>query len=139
MWRHVKLIILIINVYLYCNVPITYATQVFHNVITREVEPRPHFTEELEDVVSKLLTKQPGMRLGCLKGGANDIMKHPWFESIDWGKLVKRQLKAEVFTNFIPKQSNPLDVSAFDTYPEEDEQDWSAYLDPVKDRVFAKF
>jgi serine/threonine protein kinase len=46
-----------------------------------------YISRPLSDLVSKLLTTQPGRRLGNLKGGIIDIMKHKWFGTFDWAGL----------------------------------------------------
>ncbi len=37
-----------------------------------------------------LLVKEPAKRLGFGPGGSSDVMKHPFFRAVDWGKLEGR-------------------------------------------------
>ncbi len=63
------------------------------NIIKNRLDFPAHLKDkEAKDLISKLLTKDPVMRLGCLKGGAEDIMNHPWFSSIDWKALYDKQI-----------------------------------------------
>ena len=72
------------------------------------------------DIVKGLLNKDPYQRLGSFKGGVDDILNHPWFSSIDFDKLVNKDIKAPR----VPKIKNPLDASNFD--------DWSHLEDKMK-------
>ncbi|GBG26750.1 Protein kinase, putative [Hondaea fermentalgiana] len=67
-----------------------------------------------EHLVRKLLTKSPSQRLGCLRDGALDVKRHPFF-SVDtaaWNELRARSCVAP----FVPTISSPTDTSAFDTF-----------------------
>ncbi|GAA6051782.1 hypothetical protein JCM3770_004969 [Rhodotorula araucariae] len=46
---------------------------------------------ELKDLLLKLLERDPEKRLGS-KGGASAIQAHPFFSTIDWAKLARRQI-----------------------------------------------
>lgn len=59
----------------------------YEKIVACAVSFPVYITRQLSDLVSKLLTTQPGKRLGNLKGGINDIMKHKWFGSFDWNGL----------------------------------------------------
>jgi serum/glucocorticoid-regulated kinase 2 len=74
------------------------------------VKHKIQMSEEVKDLISKLLEKDPKNRLGT-DGGLEDIISHSWFEGFDFDKLLKRELEAP----FIPKLSDDLeDVSNFD-------------------------
>lgn len=67
-------------------------------------------SEQVKDLLSKLLEKDPKNRIGT-EGGVDEIMAHEWFEGFDFDKLLDKQLDAP----FIPKLSDNLeDVSNFD-------------------------
>ena len=59
----------------------------YEKIVACAVSFPVYITRQLSDLVSKLLTTQPGKRLGNLKGGINDIIKHKWFGSFDWAGL----------------------------------------------------
>ena len=73
---------------------------------------------ELEGVgkaaVKKFLTKSPLERMGNTKLGEDECKKHKFYKSIEWGRLLSRDLQApyDPFVNFEDDTSN------FDEYPE---------------------
>lgn len=70
-----------------------------------------------QDLIKKLLTTDRTKRLGCLRGGAEDIKQHKWFRSINWQACYDKQLQPP----FIPPTKAPDDTSMFDEYPESTE------------------
>eukprot|EP00239_Pterosperma_sp_CCMP1384_P005868 CAMPEP_0197853594 /NCGR_PEP_ID=MMETSP1438-20131217/23022_1 /TAXON_ID=1461541 /ORGANISM="Pterosperma sp., Strain CCMP1384" /LENGTH=1036 /DNA_ID=CAMNT_0043468065 /DNA_START=138 /DNA_END=3245 /DNA_ORIENTATION=+ len=48
-----------------------------------------HLSPECQDVINKLLSKDPNSRLGSpgTVGGIDALKKHKWFQSIEWDKL----------------------------------------------------
>jgi len=58
-------------------------------------EEEPFFPEILtpdaKDLLEKLLQKDPEKRLGY-RNGAKEVMDHPFFNVIDFGKLIVKQL-----------------------------------------------
>jgi len=59
-----------------------------------------------KDILKKLLHKDRHQRLGA-KRDFDEIKEHPFFESINWEKLVKREVKP----SFIPKVKSETDDS----------------------------
>lgn len=67
-------------------------------------------SEEVKDLITKMLEKDPANRIGTEKG-VEEIMAHPWFDGFDFEKLENKELEPP----FIPKLSESLDdVSNFD-------------------------
>lgn len=58
-----------------------------------------NFSKSAEDLIRKLLVEVPAKRLGYLKGGVADIMKHKWFGAFDWMGLLAGRIQPE----YIPK------------------------------------
>lgn len=50
--------------------------------------PRARIPPEARDLLRRLLVRDPSNRLGA--GGAKEVMRHPFFEGLDWGKLRAR-------------------------------------------------
>ncbi|KAL3789496.1 hypothetical protein HJC23_009732 [Cyclotella cryptica] len=46
----------------------------------------------MQDAIRCLLTRDPSRRLGCLRGGIDDVMKHRFFRGFDWDGLGNRTL-----------------------------------------------
>lgn len=68
----------------------------------------------VEHLVRKLLSKSPSQRLGCLRDGALDVMRHPFFalDQQGWDDLRAKGCAAP----FVPTISSPTDTSAFDDF-----------------------
>ena len=45
-------------------------------------------TDELKDLITKLLDKDPKTRLGSTTD-ADEVVNHPWFRDLDWESLMK--------------------------------------------------
>lgn len=72
--------------------------------------------KDAKDVINKLLTAKVSARLGCKKGGVQDIMDHKWFKTMDWTALQAKKLPAP----WVPPLKDPFDTSHFDPYEEEE-------------------
>lgn len=84
-----------------------------------------HFSKEAVSIIKKLLHPQPHKRLGVVKGGAKLIKKHPWFKGFDWQGCFDKELE----TPYKPVIKSETDVSNFDLYDDEDEEDQEPYQD----------
>ena len=42
--------------------------------------------------VLALLEQDTSKRIGCLAGGVQDILTHPWFDTVDWQKMADRRV-----------------------------------------------
>lgn len=73
-----------------------------------------HFDRNAKSLIKKLLVADLTKRYGCLKGAADDIKKHKWFQGFDWEQLLNRQLQAPV----VPAVAGEADTSNFDPYPD---------------------
>lgn len=54
----------------------------------------PH-SDEVRDLISKLLTVDPRKRLGAF--GAQEIKSHAWFDGFDWTALEEGNMKGHFF------------------------------------------
>ena len=63
------------------------------------------------DLIRRLLVKSQTKRLGCLKGGSDDIKGHPWFRSISFDSILDGSAQPPI----VPQMKNDLDTSNF--YP----------------------
>jgi len=50
------------------------------------------FSSEAADLISKLLIKDPRLRLGSGPGGAEDIMAHAFFKGINWDAILQKRV-----------------------------------------------
>ncbi|EGD82834.1 AGC/AKT protein kinase [Salpingoeca rosetta] len=86
--------------------------ELFELIITQEVVFPPIIGDVAQDLIGKLLHKDPAQRIG---GGARDgheIQEHPWFASVDFDKLYRREIPAP----FVPQVKSATDVSNFDDH-----------------------
>lgn len=91
--------------------------KVFENILARKIEwPSDEeclVSDEARNLISRLLTSDPKERLGSNPGdkyvsGGEEIRKHPWFDSINWGSLLEDEAQ------FVPNPENPEDTEYFD-------------------------
>lgn len=100
------------------------------NILRGVVDFPRHFSDrDLQNVILQLLVKDVSKRLGCMRGGAGDVKAHPFFRTVDWERLRRR----EVAPPWRPRIANALDTSNFDDYDETDkvapytgDQEWDA-------------
>ena len=50
-----------------------------------------YFSEELKDLLTQLLCKDPHKRIGVLD--KSELKNHEWFKGIDWDKLEKKEVQ----------------------------------------------
>lgn len=65
-----------------------------------------------KDIVKRFLSVNSVRRLGCLKGGVNDVKLHPWLREVDWTRLQRRDLPSP----YVPPIKGDDDTSCFDEY-----------------------
>jgi len=94
-----------------------YTNKIFQNIVASE--KCLQFSSKMDasqvQIVKKLLTVNPAFRLGSFSGGVNDIMKEPFFASVDWPSVEHQQVRAP----YKPSVKNALDTENFDQYDEE--------------------
>lgn len=64
------------------------------------------------DLIQSLLNRDVTKRLGNLSGGANDVIRHPWFEGVDWQALLAKRIPAPI----VPVQTHAGDSANFQKY-----------------------
>ena len=69
-------------------------------------------SDEVRDLVSKILVGNPSRRLGSLVGGDGDIRFHPWLASLAQSQMMSKQLQPP----WKPTIQSSLDTSNFDSY-----------------------
>ena len=79
-------------------------TVLFNKIKNCQVILHHYFSEDLKDLMKKLLEKDPNKRFGVLD--KDEIKQHPFFKGIDWEKLENKEINPP--TNFI-KQKNKND------------------------------
>mgnify|MGYP001006976173 CR=1 FL=1 len=64
-----------------------------NEILEKQIPIPKHFSIEAQDLLKKLLKKDPKDRIGCGELGAKEIMGHPFFKDIDWTALVMKKIK----------------------------------------------
>lgn len=73
----------------------------------------PHVTKNAQDFLKRLLEVNPEERLGCnQEKGFQEFMEHPFFEMIDWEKLMMKHIDP----NFKPTLPTLTDKKIYNSY-----------------------
>lgn len=96
-----------------------YTTKIFQNIIAADkvLSFPARMDPQHVALVKKLLSVNPAFRLGSLSGGVDDIIKDPFFSTVDW-EAIKAQ---KVPSPYSPPIGDALDTSNFDQYEEEED------------------
>lgn len=84
-------------------------SQMFKEIQETQVEMLPGFSEEATGLLEGLLEIDPEKRLGYGPDDADEIMGHPFFDSVDWNELEK----LERTPPYVPNLLNEEDTSNF--------------------------
>ncbi|KAJ8411719.1 hypothetical protein AAFF_G00153570 [Aldrovandia affinis] len=84
----------------------------FEAILNEEIVYASWLSSDAVGILKAFLTKNPLRRLGCVatSGGENAIPSHPFFSTIDWEKLNRRELEPP----FKPRIKTAEDVNNFD-------------------------
>ena len=80
----------------------------FDYIINKEPEYPEYLSNEVIDLIQKLLIKNPDKRLGS--NGADEIKNHIFFNGMNWEKLFNKKIRPP----FIPKLKNAIDTKYID-------------------------
>jgi len=108
-------------------------------IVNHRLKCPPFMSPDAKDLVTKLLRKHAGSRLGSGENGAAKIKAHPFFRKLDWEQLKRRNITPP----FVPVLTAEDDVSNFDDqfttqYPEL-ETPLASPLSPSMDHLFKGF
>lgn len=87
--------------------------EMYQKIVHAKIKFAPRLSEECRDLISRLLVRDPAGGLGSGVSGnvlfdADEIRAHPSFSSIDWDKLLRK----EVPVSYVPVLSEePADSS----------------------------
>ncbi|KAF0711786.1 Aste57867_5044 [Aphanomyces stellatus] len=88
--------------------------QLFHNILRGNLSIPDYISPQARDLIQRLLFKDPNQRLGSGPRGDKEIMEHPFFASIDWGKLYRKEIPAPFKPKIDTQSGNGLpDTSNF--------------------------
>jgi len=72
--------------------------QLYEYIKTQPLHIPPNVSEDFKQLITGLLERTPESRLG-FENDIDDIGKHPWFNSIDWTKLITRTMVSPFIIN----------------------------------------
>ena len=97
-----------------------------------------HVSSPARDLIRRLLLPNPAMRVGMLKGGEKDVLKHAFCSHIDAAALEARQLPPP----YRPRVKDVYDTSNFDQYPADAEaksnRKYDRHIDAKYDEVWER-
>jgi len=105
----------------------------FEKIKLGTVKCPSNFSLNLKDLLQKLFQKDPQQRLGSGLKGVEEIKSHPWFSSIDWDALYRKEIRAP----FVPVIGDELDVSNFD--PEFTETTVDSYKSGTMEKSYSSY
>eukprot|EP01127_Copromyxa_protea_P023944 TRINITY_DN9218_c0_g1_i1.p1 TRINITY_DN9218_c0_g1~~TRINITY_DN9218_c0_g1_i1.p1 ORF type:complete len:330 (-),score=48.39 TRINITY_DN9218_c0_g1_i1:32-1021(-) len=73
-----------------------------------------HFPFQAKDIITRLLEPSPSLRLGNLVGGIEELKRHPFFHSIDWELLYRKEIDPPA----VPTLDGDDDHSHFEVNPD---------------------
>lgn len=81
----------------------------FQVILEKTIRFPRSLSVKASSVLKQFLEKKPDERLGCQRDGFLDIVKHPFFKSIDWESLEQKQITPP----FRPRLDSDRDLANF--------------------------
>ncbi len=85
---------------------------IYEKILAGKLVFPDHVDVVSRDLITSLLTADRSRRLGNLRGGADDVKKHPWFYGVDWQALQEGRIPPPI----VPYLGEPGDTSNFSKY-----------------------
>ncbi|EAY12892.1 AGC family protein kinase [Trichomonas vaginalis G3] len=85
-------------------------TKMYRSIINDPISYPPYLSPNACSLLSKLLERDPNLRLGGGDRDFEEIKEHPFFASLDWDDVIARKTTPE----WIPPLTSVSDVSHFD-------------------------
>ncbi len=79
----------------------------------------------MQELIKRLLQRDPITRLGNLRGGSDEIKAQPWYNNFNFDAMMNRQLKAP----WLPTVTSLTDTSNFDPITEEVPDSLNKFVD----------
>jgi len=87
---------------------------IYQKILAGKVYFPKYFDTNAKGLVKKLLTADLSKRYGNLKDGSNDILKHKWFDSVNYAQLEAQSIPAP----YKPQMKNDQDMSNYEDIPD---------------------
>lgn len=90
--------------------PTSNMEKLFQNILSQPVNYPQSLSPPARSLLSSLLQRDYLKRIGCGPEDGEEIKEHEFFSTIDWNKLVRREIPAP----FVPEINHDADVGNFD-------------------------
>ncbi|MES1916214.1 MAG: hypothetical protein MHM6MM_008054 [Cercozoa sp. M6MM] len=107
--------------------------KIYEKIVKGTFKYPKHVDSSSRDLINKLLRADVTRRLGCGRGGVDEIKKHKFFKGIDW------QSHHTWLPPNIPQITGPDDTRCFERYPDEDPTVSPPYVRPMDQQLFDEF
>lgn len=81
-----------------------------NEILNKEIPIPKKLSIEARDFLKQILRKEPTTRIGCREAGVDELKAHPFFKSIDWMQLYRKETEPP----FVPSTRQASDVSNVD-------------------------
>ncbi|XP_059473344.1 serine/threonine-protein kinase Sgk1-like isoform X2 [Neocloeon triangulifer] len=85
-------------------------SEMYHNILHKPLKLRTTVSDNARDILARLLQKEPQNRLGGGKADVQDIIKHPFYKSINWDDLLNKKIPPP----FNPNVKGSMDLKNID-------------------------
>ncbi|KAF0991804.1 hypothetical protein HZS_1970 [Henneguya salminicola] len=82
---------------------------IFKAISCQDITFPPYLLPDSLDILSKLLVKNPQLRLGSDPEGANQVKQHPFFSTINFDDLFNKRIKPEYIPKFTRGQATYIE------------------------------
>ena len=89
---------------------------VYQKILKGKIKFPSGFDSNAKSIIKHLLDADLTKRYGNLKNGVKDITGHRFFKTVEWEKLLKKEIEPP----YLPKVKSNDDVSNFSSYPDSD-------------------
>lgn len=97
----------------------TNRTRMFRSIQQEELRFPSYFSPNACSLISRLMEKNPGLRLGS-KSGIKEIQGHPWCHGINWAKVREKEYQPPIQPNLRASNFDAEYTSQKVDYPEEE-------------------
>ena len=94
-----------------CGTPPYYSSNFKSNIKNKgnELVFHDYFSDELKDLLKKLLNREPNKRIGL--SNKIELKNHPWFKDIDWDMISRKGIKPPINFVLMKKEFDNDDIN----------------------------
>jgi hypothetical protein len=101
--------------------------RIYQKILDGRITYPARMNPNAKDFIGRLLAKNLSTRLGHTASGAMDVMEHPFFDVVDWKRILDKRVKSP----YKPELKDISDTRHFDKYDEvSDTEDVELDADP---------